>query len=93
VRLWYQRLRSEAGAPDRWGGWGDVDKLGEAMVIMPPSFGVREDLIGLHDVLEGRGALWTGAVWVIEFGTLPVCTQNITGCSSTWHPEDEVIVF
>jgi hypothetical protein len=37
---------------------------------MPPAFGVGEHCIGFHDVLEGRRALGTDAVGMIEFGQL-----------------------
>jgi hypothetical protein len=100
-RLWHQRfwlalqakvtLRRDqrfwlgAGAPDRGGG-DDLDKLREALIIMLPALGVGEDLIGFYDVLERRGTLWTNAVGMIEFGKVPVGTQNVTGCSSPWHP-------
>ena len=60
---------------------------------MPPSLGVGEDFIGFYDILEGRGALGTDAVGMIEFGQLPVGMQNIPVCRRPWDAEDEIIVF
>src|SRR3977135_403178 len=82
-----------AGAPHRGSSGGDVDKLRQALGIMPPALGVGEDFIGFHDVLEGRGALGTDAVGVIEFSQLSVGMQNIPVCRRTWDAEDEGIVF
>src|SRR4030095_15243122 len=89
--VWDQRFW--AGAPNRGRRGGDVDKLRQALSIMPPSLGVGEDFIGFYDVLEGRGALGTDAVRMIEFGQLPVGMQNIPVCRRTWDAEDEIIVF
>src|SRR4030095_4702038 len=71
---WDQRFW--AGAPHRGSRGGDVDKLRQALSIMPPALGVAEDCIRFHDVLERRSALGTDAVGMIEFGELPVGMQN-----------------
>jgi hypothetical protein len=89
--FWNERFW--AGAPYGGRRGGDVDKLRQALSIMPPSLGVGEDLIGFHDILEGRGALRTDAVRMIEFRQLPVGMENIPVCRRTWDAEDEVIVF
>jgi hypothetical protein len=60
---------------------------------MPPALRVGEDFIGFHDVLEGRGALGTDAVRMIEFGELSIGMQNIPGGRRPWDAKDEVIVF
>src|SRR4029434_10566540 len=61
---WDQRFW--AGAPYGGRRGGDVDKLRQAIRIMPPSLGVGEDFIRFHDVLERRSALETHARGTIE---------------------------
>jgi hypothetical protein len=60
---------------------------------MPPAFGVGEHRIGFHDVLEGRRALGTDAVGMIEFGQFAVGMQNISGGRRPWDAENKVVVF
>src|SRR4030095_392731 len=76
--FWDQRFwTGAANRGNRGSSGGDVDKLRQALGIMPSSLGVGEDFIGFHDVLEGRGAWGTDAVRMIEFGQRSLGMQGI----------------
>jgi hypothetical protein len=79
--VWDQRFwAGTATRGNRGSRSGDVDTLREALGIMPSSLGIREDCIRFHNILEGRGALGTNAVGMIEFGQLAVGMPDIPSC-------------
>src|SRR2546430_6751996 len=69
-----------AGAPHRGSSGGDVDKLRQALGIMPPALGGGGGFIGFPDVLAGCGGLGTDAGGGVEVSPLSVCLLDIPVC-------------